>query len=193
MTRNPFPAARRLAVSLSFLLASAILSACLTAASAQVPCPQPLSPGPIVVRNNHIFCGDVSDGGVAGGFHSRPGGVNPATITILPITTTTIPAGPPPAPAGIYRLNNFNITDPITGVTGLKAFSTMFPDACTMPNVVAAIQHAAANAVLVAGNWVGPSGPACQAGMPPAPFDIRIIWGAGGPASNFVRTAHPNY
>ena len=144
MTCDFFPVARRLAVSLCFLSASAILSASLTAASAQVPvpCPQANSLGPIVVRNNHIFCGDVSPAGFAGGFHSRPGGLDPATIAILPGTTITIPQRPPPAPltpAGIYNLNGFQITDAITGATAVKTVSTMFPDACGMPNVVAAI------------------------------------------------------
>ena len=130
MTRNSFPVAKSLVVSLCFL------SAGLTTASAQVLCPQNNSAGPIVVRNNHIFCGEVN-AGVAGGYHSRPGGVNPVnTIGLLPGTNTNVPAG---APAGIYRLNNFNIINPATGAVAVKAFSTMFPDVCTMANVVAAI------------------------------------------------------
>jgi hypothetical protein len=132
--------------------------------------------------------GQVPGAAPATGFHSRPGGLNPNSITILPGTNITVPAG---APAGIYRLNQFNITQ--GAVTATKAFSTMFPDACTAANVLAAIANAqAAGMPVVGGGFHGLSGPNCQAGMPPAPFDIKY-YTANGMVGGAITTAYPNY
>jgi hypothetical protein len=167
----------------------------------------PVVVGGVVIDQNHIFCGDVIPGppNIAGGFHSRPGGLNPVTIAPPAPPPGTGIVIPPGAPAGIYRLTNFNITahppvpmppappppppPPPGPSTGLKAFSTMFPDACTQPNVLAAIQNAVANGAWAGGNFVGPSGPTCQAGAPPASFNILVVFNAAGQ----VRTAYPNY
>ncbi|HVJ33360.1 MAG TPA: EndoU domain-containing protein [Terriglobia bacterium] len=135
-------------------------------AAAQVACPQANSGGAPVVHNQHIFCGEINGAGRATGFHSRPGGVNPATVT-------NTPAPVPRAPAGVYNLSNFNITQ--GGVTAQKAISTMFPDACSQANVIAAIQNAVNNATAGghgAGQFQGPSGASCQAGAPLASFVI---------------------
>lgn len=151
--------------------------------AAQVACPQANSGGNPVVQNQHVFCGEVSGNPlVAKGFHSRPGGHNPNSIGILPGTTAL---QVPMAPVGIYALRQFNITE--NGNTRLKALSTMFPDACTQANVVTAIQHAA-NGAAANGQFVGTSGNACQAGNPPAPFNI-----IGYMQNGQVRTAWPNY
>ncbi len=179
MTRSSFSAVKPLLLSLCLLSIGAPV------ANAQIACPQPLAravpaapPAPAVppIDQNHIFCGDVGPGGNAGGFHSRPGGVNPATIGILPGTNITIPPG---AAAGVYNLNNFNITDAVNGMTANKAVSTMFPNTCSQANVVAAIRHAFLNG--------GNSGPTCGAGGPGgAPFNILVVVNAG-----VIRTAYP--
>lgn len=170
--------------NLSFLIVALLWLAATTPSLAQVACPQGNSGGAPVVQNQHIFCGEVSGNPLrAKGFHSRPNGLNPNTITILPGTTITVPPG---APAGIYNLNQFNITE--NGQTRTKAISTMFPDACSQANVVAAIQHAAAGAAPNA-QFHGTSGNACQAGNPAAPFNIVGFTDAYGQ----VRTAWPDY
>lgn len=185
MTHRAFPAIA------SYLLSLCLLSIGASVANAQIVCPQPLAPAvppappaPALpaVDQNHIFCGEVN-GGAAGGFHSRPNTLNPATITILPATNTTIPAW---AAAGIYNLNNFNITS--GGVTANKAISTMFPDNCNQANVLAAIRHAAVNGAFIGGQFIGPSGPSCQAGAPAAPFNILVVFNGAGT----VRTAYPH-
>jgi len=185
MTRSSFSAVKPLLLSLCLLSIGAPI------ASAQIACPQPLAPAvpaappaPALpaVDQNHIFCGEVNGGG-AGGFHSRPGGLNPATITILPATNILVP---PWAAAGIYNLNNFNITS--GGVTANKPVSTMFPNACTQANVLAAIRNAAVNGAMVGGQFIGPSGPSCGAGAPAAPFNILVVFNAAGT----VRTAYPH-
>jgi len=143
-------------------------------ASAQVACPQANSGGAPVVHNQHIFCGEINNGGRAVGFHSRPGGINPATVT-----NTGAPV--PRAPTGVYNLQNFNITQ--GGVTRQKTLSTMFPDACSQANVIAAIQNAVLHATqggAPGGGFRGPSGASCQAGTPLASFDITgFLDGAG--------------
>lgn len=142
-------------------------------AAAQVACPQANSGGAPVVHNQHIFCGEVA-GGRAKGFHSRPGGVNPASVT-------NTPAPVPRAPSGVYNLSNFNITQ--GGATAQKALSTMFPDACSQANVIAAIQNAVNNATVGghgAGQFQGPSGASCQAGAPAASFVITGYLDANG-------------
>jgi len=182
MTCTLFPVAKRRAASLCILLAGVVLVAGLTTttASAQVLCPQANSLGPPIVNNQHIFCGEINGAGNATGFHSRPGGLNPNSVAG---GNVTVPVG---APAGIYRLNNFNITQ--AGVTRVKAFSTMFPDACSQANVLAAIRNAAMGAV-AGGAFNGVSGVSCQAGVPAAAFNITGFTNANGD----ILTAYPNY
>lgn len=150
-------------------------------AVAQVTCPQANSTiGTPVVHNQHIFCGEVSSG-KGKGFHSRPGGLNPASVA-----NTGTPAAIVGAPTGIYNLRNFNITQ--GGVTRTKAISTMYPDACAQADVLAAIRNAVATGIRGAnGQFTGSSGTHCQAGG--APFNIiGYLDGAGE-----VITAWPNY
>lgn len=90
------------------------------------------------------------------------------------------------APRGIYRLMNFNITQ--NGITRVKPISTMFPDACSQAAVLAAIRNAAAGAG-PGQQFHGKSGAACQAGDPPAPFNIVGLTNANGE----ILTAYPNY
>ncbi len=174
---------RLAAASLRTLLAATALFAGLTlsqSASAQIVCPQANSAGPPVVKSQHIFCGEINGQGRATGFHSRPDGHNPATVT-----GTGAPQ--PVGPAGIYNLFNFDITQ--GGVTAVKAISTMFPDACSQADVLAAIRNALANGVVAGLQFTGPSGATCQAGVPLASFNIKgFLDGAGR-----IVTAYPDY
>jgi hypothetical protein len=170
----------------AFLTAETVLLLCTlmiaaTTASAQISCPQPYSPGPPTVQGQRVFCGEVRADLRAVGFHSRPAGANPNSVT-----NVSAPLAIPGAPAGIYRLVNFNITE--NGVTRVKALSTMFPDACSQAAVLAAIRNAAKGAA-PSGQFRGTSGSACQAGNPPAPFNIVGFTNANGD----VMTAYPNY
>lgn len=160
------------------------LSAALPAAG-QVACPAADTIGNPVIEAQHIFCGEVSLSRgqfKAKGFHSRPGGVNPVTITVIGGVTT-----PARLPAGIYLLNNFDITD--NGITKRKTVSTMFPDACSETDVVAAIESAAGPNPSPNIQFRGFSGPTCLAGAPLQPFKIVGFTDAQGR----VRTAWPDY
>jgi hypothetical protein len=91
------------------------------------------------------------------------------------------------APAGIYRLINFEITQ--EGVVRVKAVSTMFPDACNQEAILAAIRHAAQGAQ-PGQQFRGTSGSACQAlGDPPTPFNIVGFMSVSGE----IITAWPDY
>ncbi|MDH0645753.1 EndoU domain-containing protein [Pseudomonas sp. GD03858] len=157
----------------------------MTAAQAAVACPQANSAGAPAVNQQHVFCGEVevrASGNRAKGFHSRPNGQSPATVT-------GAGAGTPQGPAGIYVLRNFTITE--NGASGTKSISTMFPDSCSQANVVAAIQNAYNNRTALNGNqFRGPSGASCQAGAPAASFNIVGYLDATG---TVVTTAYPDY
>jgi hypothetical protein len=191
MMRKSCPGLRRLGVSSAARLAALALASSLATVSpalAQVPCPQQNGAGMFVQPDQHIFCGEVNALGLATGFHSRPGGLDPNSITIVGGTTITYPAG---APNGIYQLNQFNITQ--GPATNTKPVSTMFPDACAAADVLAAITNAQTNgAALVGGGFHGPSGASCQAGAPLAPFDIKY-YTADGLVTGAITTAYPNF
>ena len=183
--RYPLAAiAARLAASLCLLAAGA------TAASAQVQCWMAPSVGPPIVDDAHILCGVINAAGLARGFHSRPGGVNPVGPGGAAIigNGAVVPAAAG-APLGIYRLTGFTITQ--GGVTNVKLpHSTMFPDACSAASVLAAVRHAVAGAA-PGGAFNGQNGPppACQAGNPGGQFNITGFTNGNGD----VLTAHPAY
>jgi hypothetical protein len=134
------------------------------------------------VDATHIFCGDINDRGRAVGFHARPDGDTPDTVS--GIETLSPERGRP----GIYTLRDFTIT--VDGVAADKPLSTMFPDSCSREEVLAAIRHAFHNATSVEGNrFDGPSGTRCTDDRGD-PFPIR------GYTSNrggfHIRTAYPN-
>lgn len=179
-----------------FAAAICLLLAGTTGASAQIQCWMAPSPGPPIVHDAHIFCGEIrqrADGTFyATGFHSRPNGVNPVTAAGAAIIGNGAAAPIAGAPAGIYRLTNFTITQ--GGVTRVKAVSTMFPDTCTQPSVLLAIRNALAAAIMGGhvppGQFIGTSGgpPACQATGGGA-FNIIGYTNANGD----ILTAWPNY
>jgi len=92
------------------------------------------------VNQVHIFCGEWNGG--PKGFHSRPGGLNPATVTNF---TVNQPANTQGIYSGIWEY---------VGHPGVTKFSTMFPDACSQSQVLQSILYAAAHPI------------ACPAGAP---------------------------
>lgn len=132
------------------------LAACLFlwAAAAQARCQLPVVSGQPSVDLEHIFCGEVRRDGRAVGFHSRPGGRNPDTVS------DTTEMRPDPARPGIYSLFRFRITS--DGRSGTKSLSTMFPDHCDADNVIAAIRHAYRTGRKQDRGFNGESGPDCQ-------------------------------
>lgn len=145
-----------------------------------VSCPQsPDRNGTPVVKTQHIFCGEIIRGR-AKGFHSRPHGINPATVT------GTNPSRWSSGPEGVYQLRDFTIIQ--QGERGRKTLSTMFPDHCDRDAVIAAIRNAAKRARPGA-RFHGSSGESCQAGSPPASFAITGFTDSQGA----VITAWPDY
>lgn len=151
-------------------------------ATAQVTCPQTMAGGSPPVKAQHIFCGEINRDGRAVGFHSRPGGRNPATVSN--VKRHEADSRHP----GIYTLFRFDITE--RGVTRQKAVSTMFPDACSARDVIAAIQHAYNTGTRGGGAFNGMSGPSCtdSAGRQ---FRIKGFTGTRN-GQTFIATAYPN-
>jgi hypothetical protein len=87
-------------------------------------------PKPPQVNQAHIFCGEWKQN-APGGFHSRPGGLDPHPVTRFTITQ-------PANAQGIYG-GSWSYT----GYPRSRKFSTMFPDACSMSQVLNSIVYAA--------------------------------------------------
>ncbi|MDG4721513.1 MULTISPECIES: EndoU domain-containing protein [Thalassospira] len=88
----------------------------------------------------HVFCGEVKSNGRAAGFHARPGGVNPATITSVEITQ-------PANTSGVYAgMVTFAKPDASAGASSERRdpvkFSSIFPDSCSFDQIVASILSA---------------------------------------------------
>lgn len=114
------------------------------------------------VNHTHIFCGELNQRGRLVGFHSRPGGRNPATVARFNITQ---PANSQGIYAGEWTYQ---------GSSQATKFSTMFPDRCTPTQVINSIAHAADNRISCPSNapnwaWCGYNSPSggdnrfCQA------------------------------
>ncbi len=151
-------------------------------AAAQVACPQPMSGGSPPVRAQHVFCGEINHNGRAVGFHSRPGGKNPDTVS------HTRRREDDPRRPGIYTLFRFEITQ--HGVTRQKAVSTMYPDRCSAEDVIAAIQQAYNTGTRSGGSFTGLSGPHCTDDTGRA-FRIQGFTGTRN-GRTFIITAYPN-
>ena len=87
-------------------------------------------PKPPQVNQAHVFCGEWKQN-APGGFHSRPGGLDPDSVTRFTIIQ-------PANAKGIYGGSWSYAGHP----RSLK-FSTMFPDACSMPQVLNSIVYTA--------------------------------------------------
>lgn len=115
------------------LMMGAVFLLSLNPASAQVACPVGaiVNAGLPTINGDHIFCGEI-DGNVKG-FHSRPGGVNPANAGIANVVIT----------AAANAMGVYNISFDKNGQH--KTISTMFPDSCSRQEVVNSILYAEAN------------------------------------------------
>lgn len=172
----------------AFLLAGTIAFAP-EVGHAQVVCPRPTGARYVGNGNSpdvdtqHIFCGEVPSQGVAQGFHSRPNGQNPASIS------NTAAGQPVTGVPGVYKLRNFTITEGSN--TGTKNVSTMFPDGCSFGNVIAAIQNAHNHPTSQNGNsFVGPSGGFCQTTNGQS---FNIVGFTESLPGAHIRSAYPNY
>jgi Bacterial EndoU nuclease len=106
---------------------------------------------PPQVNQAHIFCGEWRQN-APGGFHSRPGGLDPEPVTRFTITQ-------PANAKGIYG-GSWSYT----GHPRSSKFSTMFPDTCSMSQVLNSIVYAATHPTRCpanAPNWTvcGPNRP----------------------------------
>ena len=149
-------------------------------ANAQVACPHAVAAGAPPVEAQHIFCGEINSAGKAVGFHSRPGGINPASVR-----DTGAPK-PKPGHPGIYNLSNFHITQ--NGKTATKTISTMYPDKCSMDDVLTAIRHAWRTGHKDGQQFNGMSGPGCT----DANGKEFPIQGFTTPNGGRIRTGYPN-
>lgn len=104
-------------------------------AVAQVTCPVGTitNAGLPNINGDHVFCGEINGKGRAVGFHSRPGGDDPAGEGVANVVITQTANA-----MGIY-----NVSFKKNGVQ--KSLSTMFPDSCTKDEVVNSIFYAVAN------------------------------------------------
>ncbi|WP_074633911.1 EndoU domain-containing protein [Nitrosospira multiformis] len=84
------------------------------------------------MSQKHVFCGEWTNSRPKG-FHSRPGGVNPATVRNFTVQDS-------PNSAGIYtgRWSHTNNPD-------RSKFSSMFPDSCSTEQVLNSISYASAH------------------------------------------------
>ena len=84
------------------------------------------------INQKHVFCGEWTSGRPKG-FHSRPDGVNPATVRNFTVQDL-------PNSAGIYtgRWSHDNNPD-------RSKFSSMFPDSCSTGQVLNSISYASAH------------------------------------------------
>jgi hypothetical protein len=109
-------------------------------------------PSPPQVNQLHVFCGEWKHNAPRG-FHSRPGGLDPGSVTRFTITQ-------PANAKGIYG-GSWSYR----GHPRSSKFSTMFPDACSMQQVLNSIVYAATNPTECPANaphWAvcGPNRPA---------------------------------
>ena len=117
-------------ISISILAIAIILFT--TSAKAQVSCGS--SSGWTNFSNNpqvnqaHIFCGQL-DNNRPKGFHSRPNGINPATVKAVRITQSA-------NAQGIYGIQWTYVN------TNASKSSTMYPDRCTQTQVLNSIRYA---------------------------------------------------
>lgn len=96
----------------------------------------------------HIFDGEINRSGKPVGFHSRPGGQDPATARIKSIQSK-------PNSAGVYTAT-IEIRD---GNQWKNKFSSFFPDSLSRQEVVEVILHAYHNSKSPQKQpWSGPSG-----------------------------------
>jgi len=100
----------------------------------------------------HVFEGEINSRGKPTGFHSRPGGQDPANARVLSVRDG-------PNGRGIYTAN-IEVRD---GNNWKQKFSSFFPDDLTQQQVIDVILHAYKNSKNPDGQpWEGPSGQGYQ-------------------------------
>jgi len=99
------------------------------------------------VNETHIFEGQINKRGKPVGFHSRPGGRNPANARVVRVTDG-------PNRSGVYTAD-VEIRD---GGRWLEKGSTLYPDAMSRREVIAAILHAFRERTGGGEKFRGPSG-----------------------------------
>lgn len=87
----------------------------------------------VEVNYAHIFCGELNNKGRVVGFHARPQGKDPSTVTKVRITQQ-------PNKQGIYA-GQWELAEH----QGEDKFSTFYPDHCTPTQVINSIGYAARN------------------------------------------------
>jgi Bacterial EndoU nuclease len=105
------------------------------------------------VNQVHVFCGEWKHD-MPRGFHSRPGGLDPETVVRFMITQ-------PANAQGIYGGSWSYAGQPYP-----PKFSTMFPDACSMQQVLNSIVYAARHRTRCPPN--APRWAACGPNRPPS-------------------------
>ncbi len=102
------------------------------------------------INLTHVFFGEINRKGKPVGFHSRPGGHDPASARVVRIRSG-------PNRAGVYTAE-VEIRDPRSGEWKRK-FSSIFPDRMNQRQVIDAILHAYNNRKKGRDTpWEGPSG-----------------------------------
>ena len=139
------------------------------------------------INQEHVFCGEWNKRkNRPSGFHSRPGGENPATVGTLKITQKH-------NVKGLY-----GVRWSFSGHSNREKFSSMFPDTCNQDHVLKSVIYAAKNQIPCpegAPHWAkcGPNKPAqggqgyCEA----SDHSIFTIGFATLKNSNRINTAFP--
>jgi hypothetical protein len=131
------------------------------------------------VNQTHVYCGEWDAANQRPkGYHSRPGGQNPAGIVVL----QTNPANA----QGVYSITWEFIAHP-----GRSKFSTMFPDACTQAQVLTSIVYAA-NHPAPACPPGAPAWATCGPSRPNAPPYAAYCSGANATALTIAFALLPN-
>jgi len=100
------------------------------------------------VNLKHIFEGEINRRGRPVGYHSRPGGIDPATSRVNQVKSK-------PNSVGVYTAS-ISVRD---GDQWKEKFSSFFPDNMSHDEVIAAILQAYKNSEKQDNNrWTGPSG-----------------------------------
>jgi len=140
------------------------------------------------LNQRHVFCGEWS-GGRPKGFHSRPTAANPPTIREFKVQD-------PPDSAGIYTGKWTHGNDPAR-----YKFSSMFPDTCSMEQVLHSISYASAHpdasCPVASPAWArcGQNRPARVVGAGLAGYcgnsEVLFAIGFAAPKNNRINTAFP--
>jgi hypothetical protein len=168
-------ATRALGLCLLALVVLCSVSVCAGACEVAVDCTElarwTKRPKPPQVNQAHVFCGEWKHN-APGGFHSRPGGLDPASVTRFAITQ-------PANTQGIYG-GSWSYT----GQPRTSKFSTMFPDACSMSQVLNSIVYAATHPVRCPAN--APHWAVCGPNRPTSTIQDSDLFCAANDGSIFL-------